>query len=77
MTDQKKPWAAIGIVSTDAHSAADEIARAANKLEEMGYEVRDPMLYGQHIIVYGRIPYIVQKEVVYPMDPAPRGPLKE
>jgi len=67
VTKKKKepppPWAAVGIVSTSTEEMARRIAQAANDLEFAGYEVRDPMLYGAHFIVYGRQPKIEVKVV--------------
>ena len=65
MTKKKKepppPWAAVGIVSTNSEEMARRMAQALNDLEFAGYEARDPMLYGAHLIVYGRLPRVVLK----------------
>ena len=55
---KKGPWKAVGIVSTDAGDMAAKMERALNALEKEGYEARDPMKYGAHMLVYGRWPHL-------------------
>jgi hypothetical protein len=61
-TKPKGPWKALGIVSTDAEDMAKRMERALNSLEAEGFQARDPIQYGAHIIVYGRWPYVDVKE---------------
>lgn len=55
---KKGPWKALGIVSTDAEDMAKRMERALNTLEAEGFQARDPIQYGAHVIVYGRWPYM-------------------
>jgi len=71
----KPLWRCIGVLNESTDSVGKSLERALNRLEDEGYDVRDPLPIGEtgHFLVYGRVLQKTRRKRGDSMPPSSRG----